>query len=92
MPKIEEVILGVEQTEKGARLQSKDQYVLRVAKGANKLQIKQAAESEFKVSVLKVNTQNYLGKWRRLTKRAGRRADWKKAIVTVAEGQKIEVK
>lgn len=87
-----EIIKGIRQTEKGARLERARQYVLEVAKDANKHQIKQAVEALFQVSVEKVNTQVYQGKWRRLTGRWGRRPDWKKAIVTVAEGQKIELK
>ncbi len=92
MLKLSDVIKGVRQTEKGARLARLRQYQLEVAQNANKLQIKQAVEALFKVSVMKVNTQVYQGKWRRLTGRWGRRPDWKKAIVTVAEGQKIELK
>lgn len=92
MPQIAQIIKGIRQTEKSARLAKRNQYVLRVDKNANKQQIKDAAESTFKVSVMKVNTQNYQGKWRRLTRKAGRRSDWKKAIVTVADGQKIELK
>ncbi len=92
MPALNTVIKGIRQTEKGARLEKKRQYVLRVAKDANKLQIKEAAEELFKVVVEKVNTQCYQGKWRRLTRQGGRRPDWKKAIVTVAQGQKIELK
>jgi len=87
-----EVIKGVRQTEKGTRLARVRQYVLEVAKEANKLQIKQAAESLFKVTVKKVNTQRYQGKWKRLSGRWGRRPEWKKAIVTLGEGQKIELK
>jgi large subunit ribosomal protein L23 len=56
------------------------------------VQIKEAVEALFGVTVSKVNTQRYQGKWRRLTGRWGRRPDWKKAMVTVAEGQKIELK
>ena len=92
MPELSAVIKGIRQTEKAARLERSRQYVLRVAKDANKLEIKEAVESLFKVNVSKVNTQTYLGKWRRLTRRGGRRPDWKKAIVTVGEGQKIELK
>ena len=91
-PQINQIIKGVRQTEKGARLERHQQYVLDVAKNANKTQIKEAAETLFKVSVQKVNTQTFQGKWRRLTGRWGRRSDWKKAIVTVAQGQKIELK
>jgi large subunit ribosomal protein L23 len=86
------IIRGIRQTEKGARLERQNQFVLRVAPDANKIEIKQAAEVLFKVSVEHVNTQSYQGKWRRLTRRGGRRPDWKKAIVTVAKGQKIELK
>ena len=87
-----EVIKGIRQTEKGARIAKTRQYILEVAPEANKIQIKDAVETFFKVSVQKVNTQKYQGKWRRLTGRWGRRPMWKKAIVTLAEGQKIEMK
>jgi large subunit ribosomal protein L23 len=87
-----EIVRGIRQTEKGTRLQRHRQYVLEVAPQANKQQIKEAAEALFQVSVAKVNTQTYQGKWRRLSGRWGRRPTWKKAIVTVAEGQKIELK
>ena len=87
-----EVIQAILQTEKGARVAADRQYVLRVAKEANKLQIKDAVEARFQVSVLKVNTQMHRGKQRRLSGRWGKRPDWKKAIVTLADGQKIELK
>ena len=87
-----DVIKGIRQTEKGTRIERHRQYLLEVAKDANKQQIKDATESLFKVSVVKVNTLRMQGKWRRLTGRWGRRPEWKKAIVTVAEGQKIELK
>ena len=86
------IIKGIRQTEKGTRLARVRQYVLEVEKRANKLQIKEAAEALFGVTITKVNTQRYRGKWRRLSGRWGQRPDWKKAIVTVAEGQKIELK
>jgi large subunit ribosomal protein L23 len=92
MRELDQIIKGIRQTEKGARVERNDQFVLRVAPDANKQEIKEAAEAMFKVSVEKVNTQRYQGKWRRLTRRGGRRPDWKKAIVTVAKGQKIELK
>jgi large subunit ribosomal protein L23 len=85
-----DVIRQVLQTEKGARQGAKDQYLLRVALDANKVQIRQAVEELFKVKVLGVNTMRQHGKWRRLSVQRGRRPDWKKAFVTVAEGQKIE--
>ena len=88
----DEVIKAVRQTEKATRIAGARQYILEVARDANKLEIKQAAEARFKVTVLKVNTQRCRGKWRRLSGRWGKRPDWKKAIVSVAEGQKIELK
>ena len=86
------IIKGVRQTEKGARIQKHQQYMLDVVPGANKGQIKQAVEALFQVKVLRVNTQMSQGKWKRLTGRWGRRAEWKKAIVTLADGQKLELK
>lgn len=91
MAQLHPIIHGIRQTEKSARIQKKRQYMLRVHKDANKIQIKEAVESQFKVEVTKVNTISYLGKFRRLTRQGGRRPDWKKAIVTVGEGQKIEL-
>ena len=87
-----EVVKGVLQTEKGTRLAKQDQYLLHVARDANKIEIRQAVQQLFDVKVTKVNTQMQHGKWRRLSARWGRRPDWKKAFVTVAQGQKIEVK
>lgn len=86
------IIKGLRQTEKGARIQQHQQYMLDVVPEANKGQIKQAVEALFQVKVLRVNTQVGQGKWKRLTGRWGRRAEWKKAIVTLAEGQKLELK
>lgn len=87
-----QVIRGIRQTEKGARLAKLRQYVLQVDPASTKPQIRDAVKTLFKVSVLKVNTQCYQGKWKRLTNRAGRRPAWKKAIITVAQGQQIELK
>ena len=56
---------------------------------ANKLQIRQAVQELFKVKVLKVNTMNVHGKFRRQrTKQAGEAPDWKKAIVTLKDGER----
>jgi large subunit ribosomal protein L23 len=92
MPNIASVIKGIRQTEKGARIEKINQYVLDVDINANKPQIKDAVEELFKVSVSRVTVQLQHGKKRRLTGRSGRKSDWKKAIVTVAPGQKIEMK
>ena len=86
-----EIVKAIRQTEKGTRLAKYDQYLVNVAVDANKVEIREAVERLFRVKVTKVNTQNCHGKWRQLRVRWGRRPDWKKAIVTLAKGQKIEV-
>ena len=87
-----EIVKGVLQTEKGTRISRHDQYMVEVAADVNKIEIRRAIEELFKVTVTKVNTQIGHGKWRRLQVRWGRRQDRKRAIVTLAKGQKIEVK
>lgn len=87
----DEIVKQVLQTEKGARIARHDQYLVRVATDANKIEIRQAVESLFNVKVTGVTTQINHGKWRRLSNHWGRRSDWKRAIVTLAKGQKIEV-
>ena len=86
-----DIVKGVTQSEKGTRIAAYDQYVLRVAPDANKVEIRHAVEELFGVKVQQVNTQVHHGKWRRLSGRWGRRSDWKRALVTLAKGQKIEV-
>ena len=87
-----EIVRGVRQSEKGARVAASDQYLIQVALDANKTEIREAVEQLYNVKVTKVNTQVCHGKWRRLRIRWGRRSDWKKAFVTLAKGQKIEAK
>lgn len=80
-------------TEKATLLSEKNgQYVFRVNPRANKLQIKAAIEKLFGKKVASVNTANFAGKKRR-ERRAdfGRTAHWKKAIITLKEGEKIEL-
>ena len=86
------VVRRVLQSEKGTRIAAHDQYVLAVASDANKIEIREAVEQLFNVRVRQVNTQQRQGKPRRLGARWGKTPDWKKAIVTLAKGQKIEVK
>ena len=80
------------QTEKGLRIAAQRQYLFAVDRQATKGQIREAVERRFGVSVTAVQTMIMPGKPRRVRRQLGRRADWKKAIVTVASGQKIEVK
>ena len=67
------------------------QYAFRVHKHVNKKQIRAAVEKIFNVHVTKVNIQNYGGKWRRIRYQPGKTADWKKAIVTIKPGEKIDL-
>ena len=78
-------------TEKGTMVgELGNQVVFRVRRDASKDQIRRAVESLFKVKVEKVRTLNLLGKTRRVGRHVGRRPDWKKAYVTLAEGQRID--
>lgn len=67
-----------------------NKVVFEVAKDANKIEIKKAIESIFKVKVKKISTLNVKGKIKRQGRTEGKRADWKKAIVTLEEGSTIE--
>jgi large subunit ribosomal protein L23 len=79
-------------TEKSTLLSEKqNKYVFRVRPHANKIQVKQAVERLFQKKVVDVNTCNYAGKEKRVRGPVGRRSHWKKAIVTLAEGEKIEL-
>lgn len=79
-------------TEKMTNLrESHNRYGFEVARDANKYQIKQAVETIFKVKVKEVTTMNVMGKTKRLGRNQGKRPDWKKAIVTLAKDQKIEM-
>jgi large subunit ribosomal protein L23 len=78
-------------TEKGTFVNEVgNQVVFQVRPDANKVEIKRAVERLFKVKVLKVRTSNVLGKMRRVGRSMGRRPDWKKAYVTLGEGQRID--
>ena len=88
-----DVIKSVMSTEKALQNQeSLNRYMLRVAKAANKIEIKKAVEELFNVSVVSVNTQNYEGKKRVLRDRKDTKdQDWKRAIVTLKKGDKIDL-
>ena len=85
-----DVIKGPIITEKGTLVNEiGNQVVFRVDRRANKVEIRQAIERLFKVKVEKVRTSRVLGKTRRVGKTMGRKSDWKKAYVTLAEGEKM---
>lgn len=78
-------------TEKGSNLkESENKILVEVAKGANKIEVKQAIEEIFKVKVEKVATINTNGKWKRQGKSIGKRPDRKKAVVTLKKGEKLD--
>ncbi len=78
-------------TEKSTRQKEEGrQYAFEVRRDANKIEIQFAVERLFKVKVLQVRTSNVLGKMKRLGRRYGKRPDWKKAIVTLREGDRID--
>ena len=87
-----QVVLRPLLTEKGTRLkEAGNQYLFRVDKTANKIEIKQAIEQLFKVTVLDVRTLRVRGKTKRLGRFQGRRPDWKKAVATLKKGDVIEL-
>jgi large subunit ribosomal protein L23 len=88
----EEIIKKVLITEKGSILSQQNRYILEVAVKATKPQIADAVEKKFGVHVLAVRTANMKGglKYIRGTRRATTEATWKKAIVTVKDGERIE--
>jgi large subunit ribosomal protein L23 len=78
-------------TEKGTLIKETENKVLfKVAKEANKIEIRQAIETIFKVKVANVATINCKGKRKRMGRYEGKRPDWKKAIVTLKEGEKLD--
>lgn len=88
-----DIIQTASLTEKASVLSEKlNKYVFRVAPRANKVQIKAAIEKLFGKKVVAVNTCNYAGKKKRQrTANFGRKPHWKKAIVTLKEGDKIDL-
>ncbi|NOT33821.1 MAG: 50S ribosomal protein L23 [Candidatus Eisenbacteria bacterium] len=79
-------------TEKGTELREmRNAYTFEVAREANKIEIKRAVESIFHVKVAQVRTMQIRGKIKRMGRFAGRRNDWKKAVITLQPDQKIEL-
>ena len=80
-------------TEKGTRLkEAGNQYIFEVDRGSNKLEIRRAVEQQFNVKVADVNTMTRPGKAKRLrTASYGRTPAWKRAVVTLQDGQSIDM-
>lgn len=88
---IYKVIKAAHITEKGTlQKELQNQIAFKVARKANKVEIRRAVETLFKTRVVEVKTMNMKGKRRRVGRNVGKRADWKKAIVKLAPGESIE--
>ena len=85
-----DVIKSLIRTEKSTSMEPKSKYLFLVLKESNKIQIKAAVEHIYKVKVKDVNTLIVRGKMKRVRREAGSTPDFKKAVVTLKEGQKIE--
>ena len=86
-----EVIVRPLITEKATNLAGENKYAFEVDKRANKPQIRDAVETAFNVHVVKVNTMNVKGKRRRTRSGWSQARSWKKAVVTLAEGESIQL-
>ena len=100
MMNIEKIIVGPILTEKGSLLtETQNKYLFKVDKGSNKIEIKRAIEKKFGVNVGKVAIINVKGKTKSMSVKSsgrtirtqGKRASWKKAIVTLNEGSNIDL-
>jgi large subunit ribosomal protein L23 len=85
------ILLRTVVTEKATRLQAEGQYVFAVAPTANKLDVSRAIHSLYGVRPVRVNIINLSGKFIRYGRTTGRTKSWKKAIVTVPPGQKLDI-
>ncbi len=89
---LNQVILAPIVTEKSTTLQAgNNQYTFRVHRDANKIEVRMAVEVQFGVRVDKVRTQVVRGDWKRVGAHIGRKRFWKKAIVSVREGDTIDL-
>ena len=84
------IIVSPVVSEKTTVLTEKEsKYVFRVNRKANKIEIRKAIEKIFNVNVTAVNTMNYIGKKKRVRQALGMTSAWKKAVITLKKGQKI---
>ena len=87
----EQIIVRPLLTEKGTALgESANKVLFEVAMHANKIEIRRAVEKIYNVKVAGVHTQVVRGKVKRVGRNVGKRANWKKAVVTLAEGSSID--
>ena len=86
-----DIIKNMLRSEKGTELLVQNKYLFRIAKDANKIDVKRSVEDIYKVQVDSVNIMNIKGKKRRVRFRQGMTSAWKKAIVTLKPDNRIEV-
>ena len=86
-----DIVKTLLRTEKGTLIEKARQYIFRVAASATKPAVKKAVEEIYKVKVQAVNIINVPGKRKRVRTKYGYTNEWKKAVVTLKEGSKIEV-
>jgi large subunit ribosomal protein L23 len=91
MPTPHEIIIRPLVTEKNTNLMALNKYSFEVLRDSSKPEIKHAIETIFNVSVAKVHTMNVRGKLKRRGREMGYTREWKKAIVTLVEGDRIEI-
>ncbi|MBC8366691.1 50S ribosomal protein L23 [bacterium] len=91
MSDLHQIIRRILQTERSSALMAHNKYVFEVDRRADKPQIKRAVEAMFKVTVSDVRTMNVRGKIKTMGRFSGKRPDWKKAVVTLAEGNTIDM-
>ncbi len=84
-----DILKSLVRTEKGTGLESQRKYLFRIAGNATKVDVKRAVQEIYKVKVDAVNTFHVPGKLKRVRARAGYTTGWKKAIVTLEEGQRL---
>ena len=86
-----DIVKGLLRTEKGANIMPLNKYLFWVEKNSNKVEIRKAVEDIYKVKVNNVNTLTVKGKPKRVRYATGKTSDWKKAIVTLKQGEKIDI-
>lgn len=91
MKHAQDIVKGMIRTEKGSVMMAENKYLFWVDRSSNKIEIKKAVEDIYKVKVDGVNTIMMRGKSKRVRYAVGKTPDWKKAIVTLKEGQKIDI-
>ena len=98
--KVNDIIIRPLFTEKMSRLEELEKkYAFEVLKGSNKIEIARAIENKFDVKVKKIATMNFIGKEKNMTVRSGgrtirtkgKRASWKKAVITLMDGYEIDL-